>query len=316
MLLVTGGTGFIGSHLLERIGRPARALVRRRAVRLPEGIEAAPGDLVSGAGLEEALDGVDTIIHLAGTTKALRKGDYYDGNVRAAENLARAAAGRGIHFVHVSSLAAAGPSRDGAPVREDDGERPVSEYGRSKLEGERAVRARLPEAVIVRPPVVYGPRDTDVFQFLKSVSRGVWLEVAGGPRWFSSIYVEDLVEGLLAAAGARQAAGRTYFLSHAKACTWGEFADTAARLLGTRARRAPLPAAAAWAAAYGAEMWARATGRPGILSRDKIAEARCRYWTCDASRAASELGFQARTSLDDGLARTLAWYKEAGWLSR
>ncbi len=316
MLLVTGGTGFIGSHLLDRVGRPARALVRRGPARLPDGVEGVPGDLASGAGLEAALDGADTVIHLAGVTKALHRRDYYDGNVCAAENLARAAAGRGIHFVHVSSLAAAGPSRGGAPLREVDEPHPVSEYGRSKLEGERAVRARLPEAVIVRPPVVYGPRDKDVFQILKSVARGVWLEIAGGPRWFSSIYVEDLVEGLLAAAGARQAAGRTYFLSHPKPCTWGELAQMAAGLLEVRARRVPVPAAAAYAAGYAAEMWARATGRSGILSRDKIVEARCRYWTCDASRAAIELGFQARTSLEEGLARTLAWYKEAGWLGR
>ena len=204
MILVTGGTGFIGSHLLDKLsalGEPARCLLRRKARprRLPAGIEAAYGDLIGGEGVEEAVRGADTVIHLAGVTKALAARDYYAGNVRATETLLRALAGRAIRLVHVSTLAAIGPSRDGTPVDEDAQPRPLTHYGKSKLEAERMVRALAPDAVIVRPPVVYGPRDTDVFQLLRSISKGWVLEIGGGERWFSAIYVEDLVEGLLAA---------------------------------------------------------------------------------------------------------------------
>ena len=110
--------------------------------------------------------------------------------------------GRAIRLVHVSSLAAIGPATAGAPLAEDAEPHPLTHYGKSKLEAERVVRELAPDAVIVRPPVVYGPRDTDVFQLLKSISKGLVLEIAGGERWFSAIYVKDLVEGLLAAAGA------------------------------------------------------------------------------------------------------------------
>jgi nucleoside-diphosphate-sugar epimerase len=316
MLLVTGATGFIGGHLIERAGEPVRCLARR-SVPLADGngaVSMIKGDLATGAGLDEALEGVDTVIHLAGATKALRPEGYYTGNARATENLARRAAGRGIRFVHVSSLAAAGPSLDGAPVAEDDAPHPVSHYGRSKLEAEQIVRALLPDAVIVRPPVVYGPRDTDVFQMLQSVARGLCVQIAGGERWFSAIYVDDLVDGILAAARTPRAAGRTYFLSHPKPCTWDGLAAIAGRIMNRKPLRLVVPVSAAFAVGWCAEMRARLTGKPGIVSRDKIAEARFTRWTCDSGRASRDLGFEARTPIEDGLARTLAWYKEAGWI--
>jgi nucleoside-diphosphate-sugar epimerase len=315
MLLITGATGFIGSHLVECAPAPVRCLVRRKGAPLPAGAEAAPGDLATGEGIDEALRGIDTIIHLAGTTKALRPSGYYTGNVRASENLARRAAGRGIRFVHVSSLAAAGPSPNGTPVTEEELPHPVSAYGKSKLEAEEAVRALVPDAVIVRPPVVYGPRDKDVFEIFRSVARGFDMQIAGGDRWFSSIFVTDLAEGLLKAAQSPRAAGRTYFLSHSKPSTWGDLAETAARILGVRLRRVRVPLAAAYAAGCASELWARLTGKPGIVSRDKIAEARYTWWTCDTRRAADELGFVAATGLEEGIALALAWYKEAGWLT-
>jgi nucleoside-diphosphate-sugar epimerase len=228
--------------------------------------------------------------------------------------LAKAAAGRPLRFVHVSSLAAVGPALDGKPVSEDSVPHPISHYGRSKLEGERLVRRFLPDAVVVRPPVVYGPRDRGVFQLLKPIARGIAVEIAGGDRWFSSIFVRDLVEGLMAAARAKQAAGRTYFLAHPKAATWNDLQTAAARIVGRRLRVIRVPIAVAHLAGRCSEAWSRASRKPGIISRDKVADAVCRYWTCDPSRAASELGFTARMPLEDGLAETLAWYKEAGWL--
>ena len=317
MILVTGGTGFIGSHLLDRLsalGEPARCLLRRKARprRLPAGIEAAYGDLTSGEGLEEAVRGADTVIHLAGVTKALAARDYYAGNVRATETLLRALAGRTIRLVHVSTLAAIGPSADGKPVDEDAQPRPLTHYGKSKLEAERVVRALAPDAVIVRPPVVYGPRDTDVFQMLRSISKGWMMEIGGGERWFSAIYAGDLVEGLLAAT--RGTPGRAYFLAHPQPVSWSELGAAAARIMARQPRVVRVPPLVAYAVGLGAEAWSRITRKPGIISREKVAEARCRWWTCDTRRAAAELGFEARTPLDAGLAQTLAWYKEAAWL--
>ena len=330
MILVTGGTSFIGAHLVRRLaasGQAVRCLVRRHASprNLPSGVAAVYGNLISGEGLAEALRGADIVIHLAGVTKALAPADYYAGNALATRNLAGAMAGalagRGLRLVHVSSLAAIGPSLDGKPICEDAEPHPLSHYGKSKLAAEHAVRELAPDAVIVRPPVVYGPGDTDVLQLLKPISKGFVLNIGGGERWFSAIYVEDLVEGLITAAGStglqqiNGARGRAYFLAHAKPVSRSQFGAVAARIMNRTPRVLEVPAAIAHVAGWGAEIWSRITRKPGIVSREKVAEAQCKFWTCDVGRAARELGFQAPTSLENGLAETLACYKEAGWLT-
>jgi len=324
MILVTGGTGFVGSHVLERLreeATPVRCLVRPKKARTLDAAsigatEVVAGDLKTGAGLQEALDGVDAVIHLAGVTKALRREDYYEGNVQATANLLLALEGSGARLVHVSSLAAVGPA-DGRwrPVDETTEPHPLTHYGKSKLEGEQLVRASRPDAVIVRPPVVYGPRDTDVFQMLKAVARGWSLQIGGGERWFSAIYVADLAAGLVELARAQAGAGRTYYLAHEQPVSWVLLANTAARIMGVKLRTLRIPPFVALEVGTCAEAWAWLTGRPGIVSREKIAEGLCAAWTCDTARARAELGFTAATDLEQGLSKTLAWYKEAGWLS-
>ena len=296
-------------------GESVRCLLRRKSkANFPPQAEVVFGDLVSGAGLEEALRAVDTVIHLAGVARALAVEDYYTGNARATENLACAVAGRTIRLIHVSSLAAVGPNPDGIPIGEDAEPHPFTNYGKSKLEGERVVRKLLPNAVIVRPPVVYGPRNKDVFQILKPLSQGIAVLIGGGERWFSAIYVKDLIEGLIAAARAPEASGRIYHLANVTPVSWTDLRIATARIIGRNARVLRLPSPAAYAAGWCAELWAHLTRKPSIISREKGKEAECPYWTCDTRRAAAELGFEARTSLDAGLAETLSWYREAGWL--
>lgn len=318
MTLVTGATGFVGSHLVEKLrarGESVRCLARPETDvrRLPAGVQTAAADLATGRGLEAALDGVDAVVHVGGVTRALTSDGYYAGNARSTETLARALAGRGIRLVYVSSLAAIGPALDGRPVDENTPPHPVSTYGRSKLAGEKFATSLVPGAVIVRPPVVYGPRDTGVLQILKAACRGLLLEIAGGERWLSAIYVEDLADGICAALRAPRAGG-SFFLAHRDPVTWRQLGDTAAQLMGRRARTVRVPVFAARSIAFLNEIWSLLSRNPAIISREKVAEACCRFWICDSARAAADLGFEAPTPLAAGLAKTLAWYKEAGWL--
>lgn len=320
-VLLTGASGFIGHHLAERLvalGARVRCLVRRtsRVDTLPGGVELAYGDLAAGESLPEAVRGVHLVFHLAGVTKAFRPEQYYRGNLRATENLL-AALPAAARLVHVSSIAAVGPSRDGKPLTEDAEPHPLTHYGRSKLEAERAVRASpsAARAVILRPPVVFGPRDTDVLEIFRMIARG-WMPSLGGANSpFSLIYVGDLVDGLLAAAACPQAAGGTYFLAAEQPVSWRQFAAVAGPLMGRRPRLLRIPWPAAWVAALVWEAVARRRRRPAIISREKIREARCRGWVCDVSRARQELGFTARTSLEQAIQQTLEWYRREGWLS-
>ena len=321
MILVTGATGFIGSHLVERLvgqGRALRCLVRSAGATsrpAPSGVELAYGDLASGEGLADALRDVDVVFHLAGATKARTVADYDRGNVQATANLL-SAAGHVRRFVHVSSLAAAGPSDGRRPLSEDDGPHPVSHYGRSKLAGEDAVRrsAVLPRSVILRPAVVYGPRDRDVYQMIRLIARGWMLQIGAAARPFSLVYVGDLVDALVAAADRPVSGGAVYYVAHSAAVSWDEFGRTAARLMSRPLHAIAIPGKVAYAIGLCAEWWTRFSGQPGILSRDKVAEACCAGWVCDSSRACRELAFCAATGLEEGLRRTLEWYKEAGWL--
>jgi nucleoside-diphosphate-sugar epimerase len=281
---------------------------------MPAGVETAAADLATGSGLDQALDGVDTVIHVAGVTASLNAAGYFDGNAAPTETLARALRGRATRLVYVSSLAAVGPSLNGVPMAEEAEAHPVSTYGKSKLEGERLVRSLGANAVIVRPPVVYGPRDTAVFQILKAIAQGWILEIAGGERWFSASYVEDLVEGVCQAANSPRTGGREYFLSHRDPVSWRQFGATAAQFMGRRPHTLRIPIYAANSVAFFSEMWSRMSRNPAIISREKVAEACCPFWTCSPARAAAEFGFEAPTPLAAGLAKTLAWYKEAGWL--
>jgi nucleoside-diphosphate-sugar epimerase len=324
-VLVTGGTGFVGSHLVERLvaeGYRVRCLVRRTSslAWLPAGkVELAYGEAARNEGLREAVTGAALVFHAAGVTKARRPEEYHQGNVEGTANLVRALEENGepgVRLVHVSSLAAVGPSPDGTPLTEDAVPRPLTHYGRSKLEGERIIeRSRVKaNAIIVRPAVVYGPRDTDVLKMFRTACRGLLLRIGREESYVSLVHVADLVEGLLAAARSPYGDARAYFAANPEPVSWSGFAGVVAELAGRRLRTIRVPLAAAWALGLLAEAGSRFSAKPSILSREKIREARCRWWVCDTRRARRELGFTAKKSLREGIAETLEWYRISRWL--
>ena len=323
-VLVTGATGFIGAALAERLvarGDRVRALVRptSRTGELERlGAELARGDVCELSTVDAAVEGCDWVIHLAGAIKALGTDELFRANAEGTRNvaLACAAAARPPVLVYVSSLAAAGPSRDGRPRIEEDAPAPVSRYGESKLAGEQAVRAVSGRvaASIVRPPLVYGPRDRELMPPLLRMARlGVVLR-AGGPKRYSALHVADLCDGILAVAergrrvGAAGDAG-VYFLDDGGDHSWDEIALAACDALGRRARVLALPEATSAVVTAGASLLAALTRTATVLSLDKLKEMREPAWTCSSARATREVGYHPRFPLAEGMRDAVAWFE-------
>jgi dihydroflavonol-4-reductase len=321
--LVTGATGFIGSHLVEALlARGHEVICTVRPTSDPRwiagtGAEVQRVGLDDGEGLGRALRGVTHVYHVAGALGGARAAELLRVNRDLTRSLIAACAGcdRPPRFLYVSSLAAAGPSPPGGAVSEEMPPRPVSPYGRSKLAGERAVAAfaGVVPATIVRPPVVYGPRDRGllpVFRLLKLRLR----PLIGRERRLSLIHVRDLVEGLMRAAETPGAVGHTYFITHPRPLTMEQVGETFARALGVRTVPVRVPDPLVWLAGALSEGAARLAGRPPVFNRAKAREMTRSSWVCDGSRARAELGFEAAIPHAQGIAETVRWYRVHRWL--
>lgn len=326
LALLTGATGFIGSHLagsLLKQGFRVRALVRPTSdLRWIKGldIEFASGSLQDNSFLEQASSGVDYIFHLAGAVKAKDPKDFYLHNTRATINLAKAAitAAPGLkRFLFASSQAAAGPAEClERPVCERDECRPLSDYGRSKLQAEQElmeISGKLP-VTIVRPPSVYGPRDTEVLTYFKWVNRGLALLPGFGTRHANLIYVKDLVDGMMLAAASQSSPGKTYFLAEDRSYSWDQISETIAGCLGKRILKLHMPLQLASLTALFNEAGAYILNEPAMVTRQKVREMSQRYWTVSSQAAKNDFGFQCRYDLERGMAETAKWYKEQGWI--
>jgi nucleoside-diphosphate-sugar epimerase len=323
--VVTGGSGFIGAHLVEALVADGIAvrLLRRPGVEYVAAPRGATSHVVelsaADAGDSAIWRGATHVFHLAARTRALRIADFARDNLRPTEQLAALLARRPEppRLVFVSSQAAAGPApaADRA-CTEDYAARPVEPYGESKRDAEAAVRTRagaLP-SVIVRPSSVYGPRDRDFLQVFRQLHRVIALQVV--PSWhrLSLVHVRDLVSALRLAASRDEAVGRTFFIEDGKPVSWGTVYDDIGAVLGRSPVRMTVPEVLLRGAAVASEVVARARGSEPLLTRAKLELARQPYWLCDATAARHVLGWRATIAQRDGWAETGAWYREARWL--
>lgn len=319
--LVTGGTGFIGSHLVEALlkkGYDVTCLVRQTStLRWIEGLKVKLiyGDCAEKETLKGLIKGYDYIYHLAGVTKAISREVYFRENSLGTENIVNGAAEEnpGLKkFVYLSSLAASGPSPDGIPLDENSPPNPVSDYGRSKLAGENAVLKNKDylRIVIIRPPAVYGPRDRDIYFFFKSIKRGI-IPLWGGERFLSLLYVDDLVEGIISAGESGEG---IYYLSDGKIYSIDTVTGKIAESLGVRPLKIRIPESLLYIIALISEVLYKITEKPPLINREKIKEAVQKYWICNNQRAVRDFGFSPRVFLDDGIKRTADWYKDHCWL--
>lgn len=321
--MITGASGFIGGRLRDSLiddGYDVVALTREGSPEPKRG-RGRPVRYEQLETLERALEEErpELLFHVAGATKGVTEEDFRRGNVMPTRNLIEAA--RKVHpglrrFVHISSLTAHGPATEDEPKQEHHPRTPVELYGKSKLESEEVVEAvgnALPWTII-RPPAVYGPGDVDHYEIFKLASRRLNVFYGNRKSLVSMIHVDDLVRGIRLAATHYRAIGRGYFLCDNQPRTWETFQEAVIRATGKGALDLELTSFSIDLAAFFGELATKLDGKPRLFNRQKAIMGKQRAWTCCSDLARTELGFDHRIDLEEGVAQTLEWYRSAGWL--
>lgn len=328
--LVTGGNGFLGSHLVHRLvkaGWSVACLVRPGSSL--RWIEDLPVELVlarwtEGDGdngkIAAALKGTDCIFHAAAVLAASNDRVFDKANVAATERLLKLAVDNAPalkRFVYVSSIAVARPAEQGKPLTEEGPCEPVSGYGRSKLKAERLVMGygdRLPVTAFRAPPI-YGPRDRGFFDLIKAVNRGICPILGFKPREINMVHVSDVVALCLLLAEKDAAVGEVFYVGGKENITYDTVTRTIAKALGKRTLTIRIPIPLMYGVALFPHIKGKLTGRMGLLNLDKVREMNQPSWALSIEKARRLLGYQPEIGLDEGLAEAVDWYRREGWLS-
>lgn len=323
--VVTGGTGFVGSHLVDLLlnkGFEVRCITRKSSdLKWLQGKDVKIFDcgLYDKEALKVVLKDSDFVFHVAGVVKSKTKEGYFKGNVETTKNLIDATLDSGTNlkrFLIVSSQTVTGPSYDGRPVNEETECRPITTYGKSKLEEEKLVlsyKDKLP-ITICRAPAVYGERDTEIFIYFKTFNKGITTTIGFNEKKLSLIHVLDLVNGFYLAATKDVAKGKIYFISSEEFYTWPQINDITAKIIGKKPIVVKVPHFLVYTIATIAQLVSLFNSKPATLNIEKAKDITQQYWICDTSKAIRELGYHQNISIEDGIKRTIEWYKQMKWI--
>lgn len=321
---VTGGAGFVGSHLVELLvarGYDVACLVLPgESTRYLDGLPVSffEGSLLDRRSLAPFLEGSGAIVNVAGLTRAKTEAEFMAVNAHGAVNLVEAALSIGDgprHIVSMSSLAAGGPCPEGTCLDEDDHPRPITPYGRSKAALEshlRAYEGRM-ASTFIRAPGVYGPRDRDFLQYFRLVRRGLRL-IAGRRSVMSVLYVKTLVAAIADCLENPRSRGETFYIADEGEYDWDQLSEMMEAALGARTWRICVPDWAVSIAAAASDLVAPFVRKPPLLNRHKLLEMRQSRWVVSTAKAARVLGFKPAISTADAMAETARWYLAMGWL--
>lgn len=321
-ILVTGGTGFVGSHLIRELlnekTNTVYALIRdRRKLEnfdFKKDVTVIDGDLFSASALPAD---IELVFHLAALTKVVSPKEFvranHDGTLSLLTKLRPLTRLRKV--VLLSSLAALGPNPAHERSREDRTADPVSLYGKSKLAQEKIFREFCPAPyVIVRAPIVFGPGDMDMLPLFRIFKKGILPLLGNKERLYSIIYVKDLVSGMIAAADSSDG-NDVFHITNSEPVSWANFSSEAFRLLEVKKiRRIFIPETALRVLAEFSEMRIRIFKKKSIFNRDKFREIRFPVWTASAEKSRDLLHFQSRFPAATAMEETIRWYRQQNLL--
>ena len=326
-VLLTGASGFVGGHTavaLQQAGHELRVLSRagsdlsrldEQEIRYTRVVVDLDGER---EGLAGACDGVDAVVHIAARLRGRSAAEFMRTNADATAALGRASRDAGVRcFVYLSSLAALGPAPGDAAEQPETEPHPASDYGRSKLAGERAL-ADLGGGMalaMIRAPLIYGPADRGLLPFFQMAERGFAPQLGDGSHRVAAVYGPDLAAAIAGILEQPPSEPTTWQISdEGGPYTWRDLLAALERATGRQLRIVPLPPMIWQAMAAAAEAWAATTGSEPLLDRSRVIEMRQRAWLADGSALQAAIGWQPSVGIEEGLAETMRWYRSAGWV--
>jgi len=323
--VVTGASGLVGSHLVDNLLSKVfkvRCLLRKSSsLKWLEGkdVEIINSGLFDKEGLRKAFKDASYIFHVAGVVKSKSPEGYFNGNVETTRTMLEVASEDKStlkKFLVVSSLTVVGPASDGKPVDENTPCNPITTYGKSKLEQERVTllyKDKLP-VTICRAPAVYGDRDTEIFIYFQTFSKGLTTTIGFNKKELSLIHVVDLVEGLYKAAVSENSNGEVYFITSKEFYTWEQINSITSKILNKKPIVVKVPHFLVYTIAAIAQFFAMFSSKPATLNIEKAKDITQQYWICDYKKAQKDFGYVQQISIEDGIKRTLDWYKQMKWI--
>ena len=318
--LVTGATGFIGSHFVQDLVAKnwnVTCLVRPKSQT--EFLKKFPVHFVTGSAddhscLEKAVQDQDFVFHLAGRIRSASRKAYDMANYQLTRNLALACLKKNKslkRFVYVSSISAAGPSHPDSCSEESHPPSPTSEYGRSKLKGEEAVREvwDILPTTIIRPPNVYGPRQQETELLIKLISKRIVPILKDKKETTSLIYIKDLVEGIIKAAHSPKTKSQIYYLTDGKGYSWREIILTIKKHALGDSLYLPLGEELIYFSAFLIDMLKKARLMKSHFGRKAWRVMAKTLWLFSTAKAEKDFGFRARYSFEKGIEETVNYYQ-------
>jgi len=323
--VVTGGNGFVGSHLVDYLleqNYSVRCVVRKSSdLKWLEGkdVEIITSGLFDKEGLRKAFDGASYLFHVAGVVKSKKPEGYFKGNVETTRTLLEVAVAFKNSFkkiLIVSSQTAGGPSHTGEPVTEEMTPGPITTYGRSKLEEEKVAAQFFSELpiTICRAPAVYGERDTEILIFFKTYHTGIFTTIGLDMKHINLIHVSDLVRGFFMAALSEKAKGEIYYITSEKLYTWEEIGKVTEKVLNRHALHIIVPHFLVYGIAAIAQFFSIFSSKAATLNLEKARDITQKDWICSYQKAFEHFGYKQEISLEEGIKRTVSWYKEMKWI--